>query len=281
MPTNPAYIFATKEELLNSIDSSTIQAGSEYQGVSKFYYLARYFMVIYEAQFQELPIQVWNEYRNALDHFVRQINNQSPEDNPESHKNKMEGHLQRATLDTLKLLIIRTIDSIKNTQSCYTKEVLSLVDNGTFIEYIAKERHNIEKLFTIAKVSDCNLGGGDIEDNAVLENYLDTAFLAMKVRDTLLNKQVDIARAEDRHTSIKSAGKTLSMTQSVLAGIIVYAIGLATPPAKEYVESWYVNYKQANKPVEITKANSVEALASDKGTSPPVKPTRTEKALSQ
>jgi hypothetical protein len=58
------------------------------------YFLTKQAASIYEAKIQYLPLQVYNEMRNALDHYFRAVI--SKDKSRLSHIGKMEGHLQRA-----------------------------------------------------------------------------------------------------------------------------------------------------------------------------------------
>ena len=67
-------IFDTKEELLAEAQKQA-QRVEEFnlKKATKLYFLARYFVAVYESRFSQIPIQVWNEYRNALDHYFRYL----------------------------------------------------------------------------------------------------------------------------------------------------------------------------------------------------------------
>ncbi|MBK6639240.1 MAG: hypothetical protein IPG34_17235 [Rhodocyclaceae bacterium] len=70
------------------------------------YFLTKQVIALYEAQINYLPLQVYNEMRNALDHYMRAITFSGltqPNERRRHHINKMTGHLQRALLDVIKL----------------------------------------------------------------------------------------------------------------------------------------------------------------------------------
>ncbi|MBE0491312.1 MAG: hypothetical protein IBX44_03560 [Sulfurospirillum sp.] len=100
MPEN-IEIFKTKDELLQKAGEQSNKVEEKYKQSIFLYFIARYFVSVHEAKFGTIPIQVWNEYRNALDHFFRNLTNNDP-----AHIGKMEGHIQRAVLDILKSIVI-------------------------------------------------------------------------------------------------------------------------------------------------------------------------------
>jgi hypothetical protein len=97
----------TSEDLLKFADEYSIKASEGFASSLKLYFIARYFVAIVECRFYQVPIQVWNEYRNALDHFFRDMTDPS-----HNHKRKMESHLLRASLDVIKLFCHYSIDRL-------------------------------------------------------------------------------------------------------------------------------------------------------------------------
>ena len=97
------FAFETLDELKASVNE---QVGAvtdvNLQHSTRLYLYTRYFVVVFESRYGAIPIQVWNEYRNALDHFFRfQLDGGASE--AQDHMQKMDGHLQRAALDILKI----------------------------------------------------------------------------------------------------------------------------------------------------------------------------------
>lgn len=94
------YIFKTPAELLQAAELTSAGAEKSYCHAAYLYFIARFMVAVYEARMGRLPIQVWNEYRNALDHFMRFVTN--PVDENTAQLSRMEGHIQRAVLDICK-----------------------------------------------------------------------------------------------------------------------------------------------------------------------------------
>ena len=90
--------FHEPQELANRVTTE------KYKKIAETYFLLKHATSLYEAHSKVLPIQVFNEMRNALDHFVRSLIQDGDEEG--AHINKMEGHLQRALFDISKSQLV-------------------------------------------------------------------------------------------------------------------------------------------------------------------------------
>ena len=106
----------------------------EYRRTVELYYIARYLVSLFESREQQLPLQVWNEYRNAFDHFVRHltVSNDMALDDGHHHLRKMEGHIQRAALDICKFLCIY-YDDFYDREIRSQANVMAIVTDGQFL----------------------------------------------------------------------------------------------------------------------------------------------------
>lgn len=225
------FVFNSKEELVAHAEEESKKVDSEYQHTVYLYYLARFFVLVYEAKIGKLPIQVWNEYRNAFDHFARFLTS-----NDKSHISKMEGHIQRAALDVMKLLSHQTQDQFIELYESYKPDVKSMVDNGRFPEEIDSRKRESENLFVDAKVSDGRLGS-DIDDNKqVLNKYIDAAFSTISNLEYMSSKSNDLNNAQIKYNSIHTKGAkgafwehmwvhTLFYGILIVGGILIGAVG--------------------------------------------------------
>lgn len=219
------FIYKDKAELLTQANSAAESAEAPFKNATRLYFVVRYFTAVHESQHGEILIQVWNEYRNALDHFFRYQSNIRAE-KAEHQLKKMEGHIQRAAFDILKLNCHKTLDTIQTIKSEYPRATLSLVDNGDFLPWLNREHSKVSALFRLAKVSDHALGASDNLDNKVLESYLDAATQAHKLMYELDQKSPAIENAIRTREVIGNEGKNLSYTQSLILNSIVAAVFL-------------------------------------------------------
>jgi hypothetical protein len=174
-------LFSTREELENAASEMAAAAPDEYQHSTYLYFLARFLVAVYEAKFGEIPIQVWNEYRNALDHFYRYITRPPELDSP--HLSRMEGHVQRAVLDVAKIFCHDSQGKFDDLLERENYQCLRLVDNGHFHTELFTLKTSSEELFTKAKITDSALGDNAQTDKEVLTRYLEAYFSYI----TLLN----------------------------------------------------------------------------------------------
>ena len=212
--------FENLDELLEKAKEEADKVDAGLKESVKLYFIARYFVAIFEARYGKIPIQVWNEYRNALDHYFRwQTTKKSSGD---THRGRMERHLQRAALDILKIFVHETILTIEEWHSKFSIEVYNLVDNGKFrpefIELEKKVRANFEE----AKISDSILGESDEDDDKVLAMYLNAAYAADSLKLKLLDRQTDFERAQSIHQAIHNAAHKHSFFEHLKIYFVFY-----------------------------------------------------------
>lgn len=254
-------LFQSKEELFKEAENNISLAPEGLKNAIKFYYVSRYFVAIYESRYQEVPIQVWNEYRNALDHFFRHLtaggNLESLED-VTTHPKKMEGHLQRAALDVLKIFSHKSHDSVLTLKKEHNPKILKLVDNGLFIKNLNDEIHRATSLFELAKVSDSCLGNDSVKNNQVLEMYLDAAFAFDQLQCQIIDKTHDINHASEQYEQIHSHAHNHSFFQGitihVVAGILIgVAVTLGSILMPRYFPSIQLKYTELTHPDSTQK----------------------------
>jgi hypothetical protein len=191
-------IFQNKEQLIqkaNEVAERTSEG--EYNQSIFLYFIARYFVSLYEAKFGAIPIQVWNEYRNALDHFFRHLTNEES-----THLKKMQGHLQRAVLDILKIYCHSVQEKVKKLKDEIDTEILKLVDNGEFFKNLNIDVRESENKFIKAKVQDNSLGDDSHTNQEIIGKYLDAVFSFDSIYKNVVDKTQDIDYAEDSYKAI-------------------------------------------------------------------------------
>ncbi|WP_415897349.1 hypothetical protein [Neptuniibacter sp. QD57_21] len=228
------------ESLVNRAKDRGKEAAPSLRSCVEIYYIVRYFVSLYEANNLELPVQIWNEYRNALDHFMRHTT-ESPDFDftdgdakTSTHLNKMEGHLQRAALDIMKIVCHVTLDKASLCKADFTTEALRLADQGNFNKEYCKLETDAKVLFTAAKVFDDDLDKREtklgIEKNATpdkldgLDRYIKAA-IAAHTLDSYLETHLEHLHSLDSslHTH-KEVGKVLSTKTAIIIGFAIGAV---------------------------------------------------------
>lgn len=226
--------FDSPEDLLNKAKSVTSKAPPDLKESIEPYFVSRYFVAVYEARHGEIPIQVWNEYRNALDHLFRHLVNPS---NGSTQINSAHKHFIRAALDILKLHTHRTQDSINKIKDTYDTRVLELVDNGEFIIKLNKSTANAIDLFEFAKISDSELGDDHNKNSAVLKKYLTAAFAFEDIGREIKKKTHSIEKAKNQYSTIHDSGHKHSVFSGIIIHLISAAIGSLITIAYQYHQS--------------------------------------------
>lgn len=215
---NGVHIFKSKEELITKAkEVSLTSTNSNYKESIYLYFIARYFVSLYEAKFGSIPIQVWNEYRNGLDHFFRDLTN--PNNN---HLKKMNGHLQRAVLDILKLYCHSIQEEVKKLKNDVNPEILRLVDNGNFSTRIDIEINNSNTLFANAKIKDSSLGDDSHTNQEIIGYYLDAVYNFDLIHNYINEKFEDIGYAKNNYNSICDKAKKGSFKEHMKTHYIFY-----------------------------------------------------------
>ncbi|MDX9902348.1 MAG: hypothetical protein RBT22_12750 [Aliarcobacter sp.] len=215
---NGVGIFKSKEELIKKAEeTSSVIKNTNYKESIYLYFIARYFVSLYEAKFGTIPIQVWNEYRNSLDHFFRDLTN--PDNN---HLKKMSGHLQRAVLDILKLYCHSIQEEVKKLKNDIKPEILRLVDNGDFSKKLDIDINKSNELFATAKIKDSSLGDDSHTNKEIIGNYLDAVYSFDTTHSYINEKFQDIDYAKYNYESIHTKAEKGSFKEHMKTHYIFY-----------------------------------------------------------
>ncbi len=182
----------TRSELESAATEVSKRAPENYRHSVFLYFIARYLVAVFEAKFAELPMQVWNEYRNALDHFFRYITSY---DRGDRHLAKFEGHIQRAVLDISKIICHMSAERFNSGLEKENTEALRLVNDGDFYSKLLDRIRKAEGSFIQAKVTDGELGEDRGVNKQVLGLYLDACFNYFQLEDFLSDNRVKIDKA--------------------------------------------------------------------------------------
>lgn len=183
-------LFKTPEELLSSAEkqANALRESPLLFEICKTYHVLRYLVAYYEARFEHLPLQVWNEHRMALDHFMRHLVGltsveqpfpKDPSDKNSSQLRSMRGHLMRATLDISKFIILNSSDLLGNKLAYWNPLTLVRVqvqEGVSLLAYLLNGRSKAERLFQVAKQMDSVLGVSGKEESEALLRYLAATF---------------------------------------------------------------------------------------------------------
>lgn len=211
--------FCTKKELEAAAEYTATKASSpELQQVVYLYFLARYLVVIFETSFAGLPIQVWNEYRNALDHYIRHLT-QQPADTTD-HLRKLEGHVQRAVLDVSKLLCHKKYERLSTKISTESREALRLVDNGDFVTHLENQLERALKEFETAKMQDLSLGDDAKNNREILGQYLDAYYAIAEAEEYWASKREAIQKATTHMSALKATAAHQSSREHVRDSLV-------------------------------------------------------------
>lgn len=225
-------IFDSIEALHSAATEIAAKAPTEYQHSVYLYFIARYFVAVYEAIYSEVPIQVWNEYRNALDHFFRSITRTSEE---KKQLSRVEGHLQRAVLDISKIYCHRTEERFESTLSTYKVADLRLVDSGVFYRVLLDKHDEARDIFTRAKTTDNRLGEDRGTNTQVLSDYLSACFKYKDLLKFLTDRRNDLENLVQelhyRKTEAANEARKHSFKDHIVASLtaklIWYIVGAA------------------------------------------------------
>jgi len=208
---NQLRLYPDVNSLMSQAEAESQKSEANFVESTKLYFIARYFVAVYESRNHEIPIQVWNEYRNALDHYFRWQT--SGADTDSNHLSKMQRHLLRACLDILKIFVHKTLTTATEWRNSYDRKVLELVDNGEFFYRIVALEREIGQFYETAKVLDAGLGDDDDENGHILNKYLEAAFMADTLLLELIDRQKDFLQAEKTLNQIHTAAHNLSIRE--------------------------------------------------------------------
>ena len=212
------------EELIDRAGAQRDRAPVALRETVYCYYIARFFVAYFEARGAKIPIQVWNDYRNALDHFFRHVTT-SPEFDynepgaPHGQLLAMHGHTQRAALDMMKLITSSILDEYDEVMATYERPVLRMGDGGSFLKNLQEYYLETRTLYLRAKTEDDVLGTDADDNKDVLARYIDSTMSAGKLRRYIDTNQEHLESLAYEFTEIEKKGETISTKKAVLIGL--------------------------------------------------------------
>lgn len=184
------------KSLPEEASKSILLDDSEFKHAIYLYFLTKQVIAIYESKIERIPLQIYNEMRNALDHYFRSI--LIIEDNEEEQKKyrdknikRLEGHIQRALLDVVKLTCAAIIDNVRFKNKKFGEKAIMLVNHGEFYKELASLIKEAELSLVDAKYSEYIIGRNNKQDLDSTDKYLKALIFHLKVdefyKDSLKN----------------------------------------------------------------------------------------------
>jgi hypothetical protein len=216
-------ITESKEAFLanpREITKNLAPAVEKYRPLLEVYFLMKQATALYEAESKRLPIQVFNDMRNALDHIVRSMLPKGSEQ--ESRQlDKAEGHIQRAFLDTAKLLCAFFDESCNRRHRSFSAEQMAVASNGEYIREFTRLQYLSHAAFADAKLKDYELGGDD--EVRVREKYVEAVLAHKRVYDYQKSNYHNLRWAKAKVTLLKGLSWLSAILASLVAGWLLKA----------------------------------------------------------
>jgi hypothetical protein len=137
----------------------------QYKDLAYYHFMLRHILSYYEARTDEMPVQIYNEYRMSFDHYMRRM--QATDD---GHEKKALDHLLRANLDIVKLSCNWLRKNCEKKHRWVPKKALGIISNGEYIKHYTKLQVRATRSLCEAKEKESLLGEGNGAD--ILDKFL-------------------------------------------------------------------------------------------------------------
>jgi hypothetical protein len=218
---------ATAKDRASHLDLGVVDLSTALE----IYFLTKSTIAVCESKGLFLPLQVFNEFRAALDHFMRAV--VVPKSGIINHKGQlvlqsklaqdnikaMEGHIQRAFLDMVKIGCSDIRKNVDDLHKDYRKDALGIAGpNHEYLDKIHALQINAEELLSDAKIAEADLGTG--QEHIVREKFLYAFRAHCLTQDFQRQKIPDLAKAQAAATRSWRLGYLGSLSTKILAGVI-------------------------------------------------------------
>lgn len=150
------------------------QRDEEMREVVRAYYYTKSAIALCEARGSTLTIQVFNEFRSAVDHYTRAITADNHDnDTREAHLRSTVGHIQRAFLDVAKLGCASIRDAIDQVHSRFGNAVIGQAKEGEYGKKISSLIYVAENALYRAKIEETRLGDDAAKNIAVRDMFFE------------------------------------------------------------------------------------------------------------
>jgi hypothetical protein len=206
-------------EAPNRLTETLTDGHKKYKDTVHLYFILKQISAMYEAESKRLPIQVFNEMRNALDHFIRSLI--LPDDPEREIDNilQMNRHIQRAFLDTSKILCAFYDESSKEKHNRFSDETIGYVEHGDYQKEFTRLQVLAHEKYIDAKLLDYKLGNdGDLP---VRDAYINSVIAHKELSQYQTDNYHKIKWASAKLTITKGLKWTATIIASIIAGIIM------------------------------------------------------------
>lgn len=202
------------------------------------YYLTKQVAAVYESTINYLPVQVYNEFRNAIDHYFRSLANVSYKKNlsvdeawnsRETQLKKVNGHIVRAFLDMVKITNDVIALEIRKKHESFGLKSLAIVDNGQYITKIEALLDKAQDDYLKAKLSESSEGG---ESRETINLFLESFSSHLNARDFFIASKKHFYNGAWKYRLIKGNNLLIGLVIGILVAIIgrlILEILLNTP----------------------------------------------------
>jgi len=142
-----------------------------YRELLYYNFSLRYFIAYYEARFDKIPLQVYNEYRMAFDHFMRSFIDKTERND----RDKALSHTRRGVLDILKLNCFWLQETILQQHKSVPKKVFGFASE--YIKTYSELQILAESALWEAKRKEVEICDDKDKNIEIVKNFI-TAFLA-------------------------------------------------------------------------------------------------------
>lgn len=201
---------------------SLLPENGKYKEIVFIYFVMKQTSAIYEAESKQLPIQVFNEMRNALDHFVRSLIYPNEEDRESKNIEQMNRHIQRAFLDTSKLLCAFYDEKAKYRHSKFSDEAVGVLNQGDYQKEFTSLQNKAHETFTNAKLLDYKLGTENSLD--VREEYISAVIAHKKLLDYQTVNYPKLKWMQTRISLLKGMKWSSAIFASLIAGVFLEVV---------------------------------------------------------
>lgn len=175
------------------------------------------FIVQFEIEKGEFPIEIQNEIRSMYGHLCRAAISGDKKDIDDNIR-KIKSHTKRAMLDCYKYCCIIYTDMYSDFMKQYDNIDLTFIDNGRFLPRLNKTYQEAKDKIIEAKK--CELKG--LPDDRLFEMYQESFIAANKIKELILSAQEDADFLQN-----KALKKEKLNWWGLIVGIIGVIVGIA------------------------------------------------------
>lgn len=195
------------------LEKSKIVTLSDYKQATFLFFCLKQVISWYEVENNILPIQLYNEIRNAFDHFIRGLVT-----NEKEHIIKLEGHLQRGILDACKMICNFYKKKIIQVHKRIPKKAFHIISNGDYLKEFYTKETTSDYLYETARYNECLIGNDNNTNKDILEMYMKALISYRDLYEYQNKNKGNIFKAKFLHLTIIN-GKSFFL--GIISAILV------------------------------------------------------------